>query len=139
MHIFSRCIKNVYIVQLAVLAALLTTAPMSQNISTTGEAVFVCSAKGHVITDLNWINSSASLPFGTNLSLGIAVNVSGDSSSSQKTSMLRIEGRAEYNETHVQCIIKGFTALSVVVSVTSDEATLLVQGKHRFWRGPQTL
>ena len=131
--------KYMYIVQLAVLATLLTTAPESQNISTTGEATFVCSAEGHVIDSLTWKNSSTSLLLGTNSSLGITVNVTGDSSSSQRTSVLRIEGRLEYNETHVQCVIEGSTAPSVSVSVTSDEATLLVQGKHRLWSGPQTL
>ena len=110
-------------------ALLLTTEPASVNVSATGEAVFVCSAEEHTVSSIMWRNISVPVLLSNNASLGITSNISGDSSSSQRTSVLRIEGREEYNETRVQCIASGFTAEGEISSAKSNEATLLVQGK----------
>ena len=110
-------------------SATLTTEPSSVNVSLVGVATFVCSAQENRVSDIFWRNSSVPLLLPNNASLGITFEISGDETSSQRTSTLRIEGRPEYNGTRVQCIASGVTIAADVTSETSREAILLVQGK----------
>ena len=112
-------------------SATFITQPSSVNVSMGGVAEFVCSARENRISDIIWTNiSGPALLFPNNASLGITFEISGDETSTQRTSVLRIEGRPEYNGTLVQCIASGVTVTANITSSRSmPEAILLVQGK----------
>ena len=112
------------------MSATLTTKPSSLNISVDAVAEFVCEAQENRVSAIIWTNvSSITSPFlENNASLGITIGTTGDETSSQRKSTLRIEGRQEYNGTRVRCTANGFSIDAVVTSAMSEEATLLIQG-----------